>query len=62
MTTTSGVAREIAINLKVVNDCAERAVQPLTRYLKGTKLTNDEEQRQILLLTVAQDSQTNKLK
>ncbi|KAJ1518811.1 hypothetical protein ONE63_011586 [Megalurothrips usitatus] len=43
----------IVTHFKIVNDCAERGVALITRYLKGNTLTVDEEQRQLLLLVVA---------
>lgn len=51
----------IVTNLKTVNDSAERGVALISRYLKGNQLTHDEEQRQMLLLVVAEDRKKNKL-
>lgn len=45
-------AKQIVGNLKVVNDIAERGVQLITEY--NNILTNDEEQKQYLLQTVAE--------
>lgn len=52
---------KIVTHFRVVNDAAERAVALATQFLKGNKLTNDEEQRQLLLVTVAEDRKKNKL-
>lgn len=52
---------KIVTHFHVVNDAAERAVALVTRFLKGNKLTNDEGQRQLLLVTVAEDRKSNKL-
>lgn len=52
----------IVSNFKIVNDAAERGVQLITRYMKGNKLTIDEEERQRLLLVVSEDRKSNKLR
>lgn len=52
----------IVTHFKIVNDCAERGVALITKFLKGNKLTQDEEQRQLLMLVVAEDRKKNKLR
>jgi len=47
--------KNITKDLKVVNDCAERGVALITRYLRGNKHTVDEAGRQHLLLVAAED-------
>jgi len=54
--------KRIVTHFKVVNDAAERAVALVTKFMKSNTLTNDEEQRQLLLVTVAEDRKKNKLK
>lgn len=52
----------LVTNFKVVNDCAERSVQLITKFLKGNKLTRNEKERQLLMVTVAEDRKNNDLK
>ncbi|XP_034232647.1 uncharacterized protein LOC117640331 [Thrips palmi] len=52
---------KIVTHFRVVNDAAERGVASVTRFLKGNDLTNDEEQRQLLRVTLAEDRKINKL-
>ncbi|KAK3910427.1 Carbamoyl-phosphate synthase large chain [Frankliniella fusca] len=52
---------QVVNHFKVVNDSAERGVALVTSFLKGNQLTTDEQQRQLLLLVVAEDRKLNKL-
>ncbi|KAJ1519812.1 hypothetical protein ONE63_005064 [Megalurothrips usitatus] len=52
----------IVTHFKIVNDCAERGVALINRNLKGNTLTVDEEQRQLLLLVVANDRKQHQLR
>ena len=52
----------IASTFSIVNDSAESGVQLITRYIKGNRLTTDEEERQRLLLVVSEDRKGNKLR
>lgn len=52
---------KIVTHIKSVNDCAERAVRLISKYLSGNQLTKNEEQRQYLMLVVAEDRKSIKL-